>query len=1010
MAVQDDTVYVRKHVSILYDNSGSMKDKKAGETNLKWCYASYAAQVFTGLLNDTDSLSITFMDGTPLKNLNLDGIRQDAVSAVYKRTTTANADTPISQIGAALTVLKEEGLREGLGENDAGEQYWLVLTTDGVFREDSVNLSVERVADELETILEKYPDLHVVYFGIGTQNDSSASRAVDFREGSSVDKELLNCLHAHPNFTAVYAENQEQIVATMQALSNQISGRYSVSNDYKIVGNQIHIYLSGEGSPIRNIAIMAQETNAKLVSATAEDGSVLKVGREAQIRYPYNTEYANVSEDTLGGYVALITGQSGEKLPKGTVTLTFSEPIDENGISLMYEPAIHIRLQVEHKTAEGQWEMVPENADLVEGDELRIGYSVCEDETGAVLDTTKLFGKTEATILYNGEALDKNETVTVTKGDVLLDARVSMMDGGYQISASRTLHIRLPDVGDFTVTSAGPIELRRSEVAENIEQYIEFVALLRGEPANASITEKLELKVDGDAGHLSGTTEKPADHIFRFVPRDDSCKAGTYTVHLLYDGAEVSKEEIRILPNEVTYSAEAGQSISIMSNHVSDNDSYVTFTVIAHRDEGDMPITADELELFSVRSMRGGQSFNGYMGFLEEGVITFTPQDSAQEPGDYSVSLWKGDQKLAETAFSVIHYDATYTVETVISDPNTVDRFALQDNRTSACFIVYEDDVPCTPAQLEAMLGRQILVTTSLSSPFVDMDVSIGEVNGKTALICVPTSSTRSTILRFFHYVCISSGIGGLAKDSFDIFLKVDMVHGTEEVGTLHLIGYKTSYLIIFVVFLLCLILILMLSVSNLRAVRMKKGKIWYFCVQQSCCDEDVSYHIAAVSECRTGMGARLMLIPRNERHYFKGLLFIAKPNIRRARCLQHTYPEVTVAGTPQLVGNYFLQLPNRSRTQLLNEINSGMLMLLNEYQFGTLVNSAAALLPTREFGGGAERRVEKKQVMQNAFVLYSTEDLRHHIYHFWCFSESVHREYNGNQRGTCRRHRRRRR
>ena len=50
-AAEGDTVYVRKHVSLLYDNSGSMKMKLTGAKNLKWAYGSYAAQMFAGLLN-----------------------------------------------------------------------------------------------------------------------------------------------------------------------------------------------------------------------------------------------------------------------------------------------------------------------------------------------------------------------------------------------------------------------------------------------------------------------------------------------------------------------------------------------------------------------------------------------------------------------------------------------------------------------------------------------------------------------------------------------------------------------------------------------------------------------------------------------------------------------------------------------------------------------------------------------------------------------------------------------
>ena len=73
----------------------------------------------------------------------------------------------------------------------------------------------------------------------------------------------------------------------------------------------------------------------------------MTVGRQAEIRYPNNSRYANVPSGTKGGYTALITGPGGSKLPSGTITLTFSEPVSAGSIALMYEPAIYIQLLIE---------------------------------------------------------------------------------------------------------------------------------------------------------------------------------------------------------------------------------------------------------------------------------------------------------------------------------------------------------------------------------------------------------------------------------------------------------------------------------------------------------------------------------------------------------------------------------------------------------------------------------------------------------------------------------------
>ena len=61
-AASSDTVYVRKHVSLVYDNSGSMSSDVDNGKNLKWTYASYATQIFAGLLSASKAKSVEIKD------------------------------------------------------------------------------------------------------------------------------------------------------------------------------------------------------------------------------------------------------------------------------------------------------------------------------------------------------------------------------------------------------------------------------------------------------------------------------------------------------------------------------------------------------------------------------------------------------------------------------------------------------------------------------------------------------------------------------------------------------------------------------------------------------------------------------------------------------------------------------------------------------------------------------------------------------------------------------------
>ena len=188
-AAPSDTVYVRKHVSLVYDNSGSMSSELDGIPNLKWTYASYAAQIFAGLLNETDSLTLTLMNhnsGTSTMDVNLAGDRQKQVDQLRDLTNFAKGGTPFASVTDARKVLEKKGLLADsqIGDNviSKSEQYWLVLTTDGQF--ENGNKSREELENDLEVLLKDYSNLQLVYFGIGAKGDNSDQAAHDLRDSS----------------------------------------------------------------------------------------------------------------------------------------------------------------------------------------------------------------------------------------------------------------------------------------------------------------------------------------------------------------------------------------------------------------------------------------------------------------------------------------------------------------------------------------------------------------------------------------------------------------------------------------------------------------------------------------------------------------------------------------------------------------------------------------------------------------------------------------------------------
>ena len=133
-AAPADTVYVRKHVSLVYDNSGSMSSDLDNAKNLKWSYASYAAQIFAGLLNDSDSLTMTLMNmnrGTKTIEVDLQADRQKQVDNLLELTNYASGGTPFNSVTDAQQVLIKKGLLadDQIGDNgiNKSEQFWLVI-------------------------------------------------------------------------------------------------------------------------------------------------------------------------------------------------------------------------------------------------------------------------------------------------------------------------------------------------------------------------------------------------------------------------------------------------------------------------------------------------------------------------------------------------------------------------------------------------------------------------------------------------------------------------------------------------------------------------------------------------------------------------------------------------------------------------------------------------------------------------------------------------------------------
>ncbi len=900
-----DTVYIRKHISLLYDNSGSMSMDIGDKPNLKWSYASYAAQIFAGLLNDTDSLSFTFMNKVgDMKTLDIDlaSDRQGQVDKIKESTNYASGDTPIESVADAKQALIDNGLLSNaqIGSNqiDQSEQYWLVLTTDGNFS----NVPVEEFIAQLEEMLKNYSNLQVVYFGIGAEGDETDEAAKDLRENST--------LNSYSNFTAVYADEQTEIVSTMRSLANRISGRYSVSDDIKQSDNKVTLRISGESSPIRNIAVLAQKTEAALLSATAEDGTNLMVTRPASIKYPVNDNYDCMPAGTKGGLTALITNPEG-KLPPGTITLEFSEKIPLDELDLMYEPAVYVDLTIQYQDSEGNWVDVPYGQKVLAEQQLKVNYVVCEDGTGEPVDVAKLPGVTTAQISSGDRDLEAETPFQLPVGNTTLTATVSMMDGAYVVNAVRNITVQSLSAYSYEVSDA--LQFYPEDIKSNTSAYIDFKILYEGKSATAEQLSDFRI----ESGELKGLFTTPEEGVFRFTPQHADCKLGEYKVDLCFIDTSVASQTVTVREPDIYYTAEAGEPLALFTNELSDNQSAITFKVTCHTGDKSAPLAEENVAEFTIEAEASdGSKLKGEIKYQSDGSLSFIPNDPDSKVGDYIVTLMWKDNKLAESKISVMQYNAEYSAVAYNVGDKTLDRLNLLNNTNGIAFVIYADGEPISQSQLEAMLSEQLVLSNSPESGMLRLKTEIGTYDGKTALIVTPTTTAGNRFFAALQKPMISWG--AVKRGNLEIVLTVNTVNKASATGVMDVVndfGQWLFWFLILIIILLILGLIAWVVFCNITMPRITSGTLRYIRIDVTKAYANISTESSKIHRWKP----YLKLNRRPEMITFEGLTLFAEKRV----FWQTSNPHCRFSSDDAFIHSYYRQSPGFSANEFIGYLDN---------------------------------------------------------------------------------------
>lgn len=460
-----ESLYIRKVVSVVYDDSGSML------ADNRYVYANYALQTLCGMLNSEDELYITFMNhgGTQQMDLSTGGI-QGAVDSIRTHQNPVNNDgTPFDAVYTAFDILDERSKQD----TNPNTQYWLVVIADGAFKE-MLGMTVPVAQRWLDEAMRTFVDdpldngsyAQVTFLSIGDLTGTNVLQPTE---------DLARGIYSYN------AKNATEIVNVMGQMADRISGRTRLdSSAIRISGNIIEI---SSAIPLMNIAVLTQNTGATIEKVEYSNETEIPVSRSAAM--------SRGEDATLRGNAYLI-GDTQNVIGAGTYRITFTDNVDANNVSILFEPALEMRMTV---TVNGRVITdYSELDDVHEGDVIDISCKIYEMGTDNEVSSSLLPPGTT----YNISITEDGQVVQSVDGDQMLLSGYTLRNIGTKIAASMripgfnpitfevsfTPGVYVPPVV-YTMTAAFGSDVKSvkfDEIASNQDLTICFTVYADGEP------------------------------------------------------------------------------------------------------------------------------------------------------------------------------------------------------------------------------------------------------------------------------------------------------------------------------------------------------------------------------------------------------------------------------------------------------------------------------------------------------------------------------------------------
>lgn len=737
---KDQALYIEKYVSVLYDNSGSMTN-----SDKRQYYATYAFKMLASMMSENDTLWVTPMNkgGAPASindvvTFPFTSDRESDIATFTNKhfgsssslTFGPNGNTPLTSISVAVERLFKTDDIENYDETRERKR-WLVIMTDGIFTdENKKEVKIETSVNEIVRVLDEYPEMNVIYLGMGAAADLSGTEYVDSKDNDAVKQNPLAAEKYKGRFYGKMANTADNIVASMRDVINLMSDRYTLTSDKADFitvspdGLTATVKLTGEVAfPLSSISFAVQNFGGKLVKATY--AGLEFTPDNCKITAPTELNMQSGATGIIRNPNLFNTSDS-----TGDLVLYFDKPITKEKIALMAEPSLYIRPYFLYEQ-NGAWVEGTE-IDIMKrvqaGGKIKVGYRVYNGANDRAYTDMNAQPLSEANAtLYVRNAFFQDgltgvsDPITLQDGSNQIKLNVSLMKGVYRLEKTVDIKIIGSTAGYKLQATHTPADSSAPHLTESVFKPMEevggvFVPMTKD--ALSAYTSSVRVtNMEGVAVAANATTTLRDDGTYLVSLDLSSQPFGEYMLeftltHKLYPITMADKTLPQYYPAKIELGFEGDSEITKTQNSFERGQHRaITFTLSADGKKFDFDngLLQYELKFGNTVIDKTKYSVSGNkLSFVpdKETVGALLGKDPAEYPITLTVSSQTRPSLAANTTAKLILTETQLEVLVVKNDLLPIDRFDIQDTPAEVYFAVNCDYEYLTENELKMALGQ----------------------------------------------------------------------------------------------------------------------------------------------------------------------------------------------------------------------------------------------------------------------------------------------------------------